>query len=514
MGDRVVDDPLIGKVLNGRFQIIAPLGIGGMGKVYKALQQPLDRLVALKVLNPRYDGSKDPGFERRFFLEASLTAKLRHPNTITVHDYGRTDDGIFYIAMEYLEGETLQQVLNRDGRIPWQRALFIVAQASRSLREAHRMGLVHRDLKPANIMLLNEGSSGDIVKVLDFGLVKNITLDGTSNPSEAELTQAGVLLGSPMYMAPEQTRSEADARTDIYALGCVLFMAMTGRAPFTGKESIEVIVKHLKEKPPDPRTLAPEIPTEISELILKCLEKDPADRFQSMDELIEHMRFATSGQGMSGIFLDPRTHTSQTPRIPTPGTTALPQVQAEALARTGELFANVKPKTTTFKKPNWGLWVGIIGLVSLGAAVGGVLAFRTLGPTGQMVPKPDSAATVPQAKPEPTTPASTDVTFIVSSEPNGALVRRSGTVIGTTPFSFSMKREGPEAAQAELVFELNGFETSSVVAQGREGTVDVRQPLHRKVQPKSTKHTSSAKPLPKKADKVETPDGYKEDPYR
>ena len=124
-------DPLIGQVLSGRFEIVAPLGIGGMGRVYKAVQRPLGREVALKVLNPRYDGTKDPGFERRFFLEASMTSKLKHPNTITVHDYGRTDDGIYFIAMEYVEGETLQARLARETVLPWARALHVAGQVER-----------------------------------------------------------------------------------------------------------------------------------------------------------------------------------------------------------------------------------------------------------------------------------------------------------------------------------------------------------------------------------------------
>src|SRR4051812_38951793 len=166
-------DSLIGRTLNGRFSITDAIGSGGMGKVYRSMQTPLDRVVALKVLNPSFPSTKDPGFQHRFLREASLTSKLRHPNTVTVIDYGQTDDGIFYIAMEYLEGRTLAQVLTQTGTLSWSRVISITQQVCRSLREAHAMGVVHRDLKPANIMLLNE-SDQDLVKVLDFGLVKSI----------------------------------------------------------------------------------------------------------------------------------------------------------------------------------------------------------------------------------------------------------------------------------------------------------------------------------------------------
>src|SRR4051812_9846807 len=234
-------DPLIGKVLNERFKILEPLGVGGMGKVYKAMQSPLERLVALKVLNPKYAGAKDPGFERRFFLEAAMTAKLHHPNTITVHDYGRTEDGMLFIAMELLEGETLQQLLLKVKALPWQRALSIGSQIARSLREAHKLGVIHRDLKPANVMVMHDETGTDMVKVLDFGLVKTFLPDAAAPVNEPELTQAGVLLGSPLYMAPEAAKNEADPRSDIYSLGVLLYQTITGRPPFTGKDSIDII---------------------------------------------------------------------------------------------------------------------------------------------------------------------------------------------------------------------------------------------------------------------------------
>ena len=311
-----LDDPLLGRVLNERFRILEALGAGGMGRVYKAMQAPLDRVVALKVLNPSYSSTKDPGFQQRFLREASLTSKLRHPNTVTVIDYGQTDDGIFYIAMEYLEGRTLAQVLTQTGPLPWSRVINIAQQVCRSLREAHGIDIVHRDLKPANIILLNE-SDQDLVKVLDFGLVKSIAPvpegEGAINP---EITQSGTFLGSPQYMAPEQARNVADTRSDIYSLGVVLYQMLQGRPPFVARDHLELIFSHCKEPPPPFNSLRPylPVPAEIEAVVMRCLEKDPARRFQSMDELLEAMRTAhMAAGGHSGVFKRPAGTTTTGP---------------------------------------------------------------------------------------------------------------------------------------------------------------------------------------------------------
>jgi serine/threonine-protein kinase len=537
MSEAGVDDPLLGKVLSGRFQIVEPLGVGGMGRVYKAIQQPLDRVVALKVLNPRYDGTKDPGFERRFFLEASMTAKLKHPNTITVHDYGRTDEGIYFIAMEYLEGETLQQVLAREGPMPWQRALAVGAQVARSLREAHKLGLVHRDLKPANVMLLSEGTGGDVVKVLDFGLVKAFGSD-LMQKSDTELTQAGVLLGSPLYMAPEQARAETDQRTDIYSLGVLVFQCIAGRPPFQGRESIDIIVKHVKEKPPELSSLKPEVPVEVNSLVMKCLEKSPANRFQTMDELLEAMRVAMSGQGMSGIFVDPRTssnpfvpsHTSQANRAPSSArmrvvSPAVPEGSATRADRSPPSDPSLEVEITESgthpgKQSQRTLVVGVLGLAGLGLLVGGAVALTSAGRTTTTslpaTPKtavdvPTPPVAVPPVTPPSTPPTPVEVTFTVDSEPAGATVTRDGDVVGTTPFTFSVTREGESAARVELVFALDGYQGTTMVAQGLSGTVAVRPTLAKKRQPPPPVRPKT----PKNPKTPKDPDpGYKDDPYQ
>ncbi|MFZ5443021.1 MAG: serine/threonine protein kinase [Myxococcota bacterium] len=504
-------DPLVGQVLSGRFEIIAPLGVGGMGRVYKAVQQPLGREVALKVLNPRYDGTRDPGFERRFFLEASMTARLKHPNTITVHDYGRTEDGIYFIAMEYLEGETLQKVLAENGRLPWARALFIAGQVARSLREAHKLGMVHRDLKPANVMLMTEGTGGDTVKVLDFGLVKSFTPE---RPKEEELdrtglTQAGVLLGSPLYMAPEQARGEADPRTDIYALGVLMFQMLAGRPPFVSKESIDVIVKHIREQPPELTSLVADVPPEVNALVMKCLEKEPPARFQSMDELLEAMRVATAGQGLSGAFADPRTSSGIFARPSSPVVadgTATPFTSAESvrsfeveLVESGPHRARRAPLIAT-----------VVGVVVLGATLGGVVAWRALQPAE--APRPPPATRVePPVVVVPAEVAPVEVRFEIDSQPQGATVTRDGVQIGVTPFSLTLPRKDASPVQVELGFALDGYERTSVVAQGLDGLVTVSKVLTRS-KPVEAPKPPVVRPT-KKPKAPNDPNGFKEDPY-
>src|SRR5580698_3299241 len=270
-------DPLIGRLINDRFKITALIARGGMGKVYRAEQAPLGRVCAIKVLNPSYAGEHDPEFHKRFFLEASIASKLTHPNTVTIFDYGRTEDDIYYMAMEYLEGHTLHRAIREAGHFPEERAAHIARQICRALREAHSLGVIHRDLKPANIFLVEHGDEADFVKVLDFGLVKNVG----QGPGE-ELTRVGVFVGSPKYMAPEQIRGDkVDARTDIYALGTILYEMLAGKVPFARESTVHIMVAQVNEPPPPIRTMNPnaQVSPALEEAIMRCLAKDPEQRF-------------------------------------------------------------------------------------------------------------------------------------------------------------------------------------------------------------------------------------------
>ena len=279
-------DPLIGRTIDGRFHVSRLIARGGMGKVYLAEQSPLGRPCALKVLDPNSDA--DPEFCRRFFREASTAARLTHPNTVTVFDYGRTSDDIYYIAMEYLEGKTLHRAIRDAQGMEESRVISVASQVCRSLREAHALGIVHRDLKPANVLLVRHGDEQDFVKVLDFGLVKQLG----ESPDE-QLTQTGLFMGSPKYMAPEQIHGNAvDARTDVYALGVMMYEMLTGRVPFDRPTNVGVLMAHVSEAPPRLVDTKPDVVCSpaLEHIVMRCLEKDPENRISSMGDLLSELR--------------------------------------------------------------------------------------------------------------------------------------------------------------------------------------------------------------------------------
>lgn len=268
----------------GQYTLIRPIGEGGMGEVYLARHAMLKRPTAIKILKKELADDKAI---LRFEREVQLASQLRHPNTIAIYDYGRTEEGVFYYAMEYLEGLNLKQLVNEFGPLPQARVLSIMKQVCGSLREAHAAGLVHRDIKPQNIILCIQNHRYDVAKVLDFGLIKPLFNDGS--PEITAMTQIG---GTPAYMAPERFRAPAenDLRSDIYALGAVAYLLLSGESVIPVTEQDEIIEYVLKVEPQTLEALMPEgIDQGFSELIADCLRKDRLARPQSTDELMDRL---------------------------------------------------------------------------------------------------------------------------------------------------------------------------------------------------------------------------------
>ncbi len=273
----------------GQYTLEEKLGEGGMGTVYRARHAMMRRPTAVKLLPPDRAGETHLA---RFEREVQLTARLTHPNTITIFDYGRTPDGIFYYAMELLDGATLADVVRLDGAQPPGRVLKVLAEVASALEEAHAIDFIHRDIKPANIILCHQGGKPDVAKLVDFGLVKDLGGD-----DGVELTSAQTIAGTPLYLSPESLTSpgKVDARTDIYSLGAVGYFLLTGAHVFTGDTLVEIGGHHLHTEPEPPgQRLGRPVPPDLEELLLSCLAKDASERPQSASEVLARARSCAS----------------------------------------------------------------------------------------------------------------------------------------------------------------------------------------------------------------------------
>jgi serine/threonine protein kinase len=279
-------DPYIGQTVKGTYFIQRRVGGGGMGDVYKAVHVALDKPVALKLLKKSL--LADATLVQRFYREARAASKLRHPNVISVTDFGQTEDGTLFMAMEYLAGKSLARMIADDQPLSEKRIVPIGAQVLAALAEAHAAGILHRDLKPENVMVESRRDEPDSVKVLDFGIAKIQTAEADADKTQTELTQAGLVCGTPGYMSPEQWREETlDARSDLYATGVLLYEMLTGRLPFEAATPLELVRKQLAERPqpPSARRADRAVSDDLERLVMRALSPDRKDRPASAEEM-------------------------------------------------------------------------------------------------------------------------------------------------------------------------------------------------------------------------------------
>lgn len=548
-------DELVGRVINDRFRIISVIARGGMGRVYRAEQVPLGRLVAIKTLDPRHQGGDaDPHFQQRFFLEASVASKLQHPNTVTVFDYGRTADGIYFIAMELVEGRSLLNLVRQEAPLPAARVVHIAMQIARSLREAHRLDVIHRDLKPGNVLLARHGDEEDFVKVLDFGLVKHVV----ETEAEQELTKAGLFMGSPKYMSPEQIRGErVDARGDVYALGVVMYEMLSGKVPFERENTVKVLMAHMHEVVPPLQV--PDCPEALTQLVMRCLGKTPDERPASMDEVIVLLKQASgvslTTSGSFSLSQEVRLSASPTggmPAVPmgSPGAGFSYGPPSAAGPLSGENAAypsstsGVMPQPTQAALASPGglsSWLPKFAVMGALAIAGGFLALRfsergegssvrtapaTQPPAAMAVeaaPQGTSQAEGPsgaarldtsEAEAREELVAQQHVQVRLTSNPSGATVTADGKVYGQTPADIEWWGEAAaEGREITFVFEKDGYEAVTVVRNIHGGQLDVEAtlPARRVIRRRSAPSNTPAAAAPRAP--VVVPDNFKEDPY-
>ncbi|HTE49915.1 MAG TPA: protein kinase [Kofleriaceae bacterium] len=460
----------------GSYRLLDVLGEGGMGRVYLAEHIRLGRKVALKMLRSKY--SQNPEAVRRFFTEARAVNRIAHENIVEVTDFVSEPDGASYYIMEFLTGHSLYEVLNQERHLPLQRALAIAGQVANALAAVHEAGIVHRDLKPDNIFLAQRGTRTDLVKLLDFGIAKLVEpgLD-----ISVQRTGVGTLMGTPAYMSPEQaSAAPVDYRSDIYALGVILYELATGVVPFQGGSYGEILVQHLTHPPRKPSTfddLPHPVPADLERLILHCLAKDVARRPQSMREVEEKLRAIQVHLVRGESMLTGATWPSM-PRI---SRDEIGQLSSEDDDQDDD-----QPPTSRKRRR---LLLGATALALAGAAVSAWLivpgllgaddpdhpgrrarmvghadrADQAAPPGGAATLPPDSAATAtPSAPPagssaaEPARPSSEPITVTIHSSPNGAEVFLAGqeAPLGLTPFETQVDRSDD---QAEFEIRKPGF---------------------------------------------------------
>jgi serine/threonine-protein kinase len=433
-------DPLRGVTIAGRFRVLERIGSGGMGAVYRAEQVGLGRQVALKIL--KRDLAYDRDTVTRFQREAKAMSLLTHPHTVRVFDFGVTEDGLLYLAMELLEGDMLTQKLERDGPMNIKQALLVARDILASLAEAHSKGIIHRDLKPDNIFLARvEGRAEPVVKVLDFGIAKIV--QGEKKIDQLE-TQAGTVFGTPRYMSPEQAQGKPlDPRSDLYSVGVLIYQMIVGHAPFIDDDAVVVMAKHIKEKPKPLHVAAPWQPVHagLEQLVARSLEKDPAKRYASADEFCAAI---DAELPVVDEVLRTFAKTGRRPRRPLSARgLAVLGVGAAAIAVIGLGIALARP--------------GGAGAAGAGLRDGEPTVVAVDEGGTARTPTEPAAAAARVSRAEVDAPATPPV--LVQSNPPGADIFRGETWVGQTPHLLALT---PEDGVVRLRLRLDGHRDTEV----------------------------------------------------
>jgi serine/threonine-protein kinase len=473
---------LIGATI-GNYRVVAKLGEGGMGAVYLAEHPLIGKKVALKVLHEEYAANQD--VVSRFFNEAKAVNDIGHPNIVDIIDFGMVQTGngpgFVYFIMEFLGGESLSSLIMRESPVPWERAFHIATQVADALLASHGKGIIHRDLKPDNIYLIPRGREKDFVKVLDFGIAK-LTGD---QPGGSRKTRTGIVMGTPAYMSPEQCegRGNIDNRTDVYALGIVLYEILTGSVPFGGEGYGEVLVQHLTKLPPKPTTIHGALPPVIEAVLMRSLEKKREDRYLDMEQYLAALRdpqgFVDAAGGLEA-FIKPTQAgsealaraTSYTGVVNAPTGTIAPLTRAVAAQRPTTLTSStgevqdfpVKSKTPMMAAAAAALFLAVGGgtFLMLGGKKEAAKA-EAPAAVAQVAPPAAAPAEAPAAA-QPAAPQT--VKIIMSSSPMGAdvFVGSETASRGKTPLPMEMLRA---AAEIKIVLKLDGYKDKTTTIQSQ-----------------------------------------------
>jgi eukaryotic-like serine/threonine-protein kinase len=435
-------DPLIGQTLDGRYRIERVLGEGGMGIVYKAVHTTLGKPLAIKVLRPEV--SKNDEIVARFRQEAQSASAIGNQHIIDISDFGTLADGSTYFVMEFLGGRSLTKAIETEKFTP-ERTIHVMKQLAGALGAAHEVGIVHRDMKPDNVQLVERGAEKDFVKVLDFGIAK-------VGGSTSKLTQAGQVFGTPHYMSPEQCAgTNVDHRTDLYAVGVIMYEMACGRVPFDADNLMGILTKHLYENPIPPHEMPPpvDVPPALEAIILKCLQKKADQRYANMGELAKDLEAIEKG-------LTPRAVMDRVePRASGGATMAGGEARVSVGMGQGDIAIR-KNRTPMF------IGIGVVAAI----AIGGVAALsggddREKITTNELKPAPiDEAPKPAEPVPPPAAAATAPTKVTISSDPPGAEVYVNDALVGNAPYALT-KPEGDTQLKVEL--RAAGYENKSAM---------------------------------------------------